>query len=418
MFFINNPWTLVISIIIIIFLVLMGIKIASEINLNSLLKQRHSFMRIETGKPNIGFGKRIGILTSTALAPIAVVAIVVIIGGNVTSTPSGEMRSFNDSNDIEGLYQKVSDYLPSNDALDYESLPGDSSHEINFDAELDDITYSLVDDLYNVVTSITTSGEVYGSDEFTKSVNNEDYYYSALENSVEVTINNNEGATKDGTQFVDSIVYVGTSGSCTNGYLVKALDISEDYLTVVALEYPSECLGVKVDDNYLYDNLNVLVSVFDVDDLEDVTNYRLSGNLTGINIVGDNIYVTTKRYLDYEVEGFDISSYLPFYKIDGVRKSKTYEEIIYVEGTTPDSYTNIYGINIVDKKVDMETILVGYNNDIYLSEKEIQVVGTVYYLNPLAGMFELDAPLDDIKEITYRFVLSGGKIDYEGNEIK
>lgn len=418
MFFINNPWTLVISIIVIVFLIFIGIKIVREFNLNLLLKHKHSYMRVESEKSNILFKKRIGLLTSTALTPIVVLSLVLIVGSNMTSTPSGETRSFNASTDMESLYKDISEYLSVSSGIDYKYFPGDSAPENNFTSDIENVNYDFVDDFYEVVTTARSFGEVYGSDDLSEVVNNESYYFAAVDNTVEITINSNNGDTKEGTQLVDSIVYFGNTVNCNNGYLIKDLHINEDYLIVVALEYPSQCLGVEVDDEYLYDNLNVLVSVFNIDDINEVTNFRLSGNLSGIKYEGNNIYITTKKFLDYTSEGFDITNHLPFYKIDGVIYFKEYSDIIYVEGITPDSYTNVFGINIVNNQVEMETLLINYNSDTYLLDNEVQISSVVYYLEPLAGMFELDNPFEKMEKITFSFDTNDGEITNWSYEIK
>lgn len=414
-FFINNPWALVISVIIIVFLILMGIKIYKEVSLNSLLKQKHQYMRLDVRKGDTGFRKRIGILTSATLAPIATVVIVLIVGINITSISSGNPKSFDDSVELNSLYEDISFYV-SQDEFTYRSFPGDTSTDSGIE-KIDDIDASIIENFYNIVTSATEFGEIYGSEDLSKDVHNDDYYYGATDNVVEVTLNSNDGVSKEGTQFVDSIVYTGNTTSCINEYLIKGLNLTEEYLTVVALEYPSQCLGVEVDEEYLYDKLNVLVSVFNVDDMTEVTNYRLSGNLASVKFSGDFVYITTKRYINYSEEIFDVQKYLPYYKINGATQFEEYEDILYVEGVTPDSYTSIYGIDILNQKVDMETLLVSYNSDIYIYDDEIQVSSLVYYLSPFAGIFDLEDPYKEYKEILFKYRIIDGKVDNTENTI-
>ncbi len=415
MFFINNLWALVISIVIIVFLVLMGIKIVREINLNSLLKQKHSFMRVDYQKREIGFKKRIGLLTSTALSPIAVVAIVLMVGSTVSKIPSGEVRNFDSASDITSLYSDMSGLLPrlgSAQSLD-ETLKFEQGNESS-----DIIDSYTVEGLYNTVTTSRVSGSVYGGENYENIVYNDDNYFEALDGSVEITLNSNNGVTKEGTQFVDSIMYTGASENCENGYLLQGLHLTNEYLVVVALEYPESCLGVVMDDLYVHSHLNVLISVFDVEDLTLKKNYRLSGNLRSVTFDDNNVYVTTKRYLDYNSENFDITKYLPFYKIDGFKTTLQYQDLIYVEGTTPDSFTTVYGINIIEQEVDMETALVDYKTDVFVTNSEVEVVGIVYYFDPLAGMFEFENPIDEMKYFTLKFTLSNGGVVYSGNKIE
>lgn len=418
MFFINNPWTLVISIVIIVFLILMGVKIGREISLNALLKQKHNFMRVDSNKADIGFRKRIGVLTSAALAPVAVVAVVLIVGSNVTSTPTGQVRNFESSNDVEMLYDRVSNILPHTKAVEDVEYSEDSFTE-NIDNNTENyVTQALVSDFYTSITATTVSGNVFGADSLQKLRSNDDYYYEALDNNIEITLNSNDGTTKSGTQFVDSIVYTGVTGSCENGFLLKGLYLSEEFLTVVALEYPTECVGITMDEQYLQSNLNVLISVFDVNDFSHITNYRLSGNLASVSYVDDVITVVTKRYLDYDAIGFNLDDHLPYYKIGGSRTRMNYEDIIYVEGTSPESYTSVFSINLQNKEVDMESILLDYYSDIYMEDDKIRIVGMAYYLDPLAGMFDVDDPVDETRNITFNFTLNDGVLEYKGNEIK
>lgn len=275
-----------------------------------------------------------------------------------------------------------------------------------------------VEGLYNTVTTSRVSGSVYGGENYENIVYNDDNYFEALDGSVEITLNSNNGVTKEGTQFVDSIMYTGASENCENGYLLQGLHLTNEYLVVVALEYPESCLGVVMDDLYVHSHLNVLISVFDVEDLTLKKNYRLSGNLRSVTFDDNNVYVTTKRYLDYNSENFDITKYLPFYKIDGFKTTLQYQDLIYVEGTTPDSFTTVYGINIIEQEVDMETALVDYKTDVFVTNSEVEVVGIVYYFDPLAGMFEFENPIDEMKYFTLKFTLSNGGVVYSGNKIE
>ena len=70
LFLINNPVILFIVVVIVGFMLYMATKIVNEIKLNQQLQQKHAAMRIKDPARNIT--KRIGILGSTALAPVLV----------------------------------------------------------------------------------------------------------------------------------------------------------------------------------------------------------------------------------------------------------------------------------------------------------------------------------------------------------
>ena len=100
---INNPLIFIIGLAIIGFAIFIGYKIYNEISLNKLLKQKQLVMRVDTRSSSKSFNKRIGLLTSTALAPIAVVLIVVLSQNNVIS-PAGDILDVHDGQEVIDIY--------------------------------------------------------------------------------------------------------------------------------------------------------------------------------------------------------------------------------------------------------------------------------------------------------------------------
>jgi len=103
LFLINNPLIFIIVLAIIGFVIFIGYKIYSEISLNKLLKQKQLVMRVDTSSFAKSFNKRIGLLTSTALAPIAVVLIVVLSQNNIIS-PAGDILDVHDGQEVIDIY--------------------------------------------------------------------------------------------------------------------------------------------------------------------------------------------------------------------------------------------------------------------------------------------------------------------------
>jgi hypothetical protein len=398
----------------------MTIKIIKEVKLNGLLRAKHQLMRIKSVSLNIGFIKRIGVLTSTALAPIAVIAVIVLVGTNSNTVPSGELRTFDDSNDITKLYESISGVLPRYSSTEYSmDVPYNDEPEYNISSvEGDNYDAVATTHFLTGLERTYSSGEVVGEDQYSTLLHNDDYYYEVVGTSIEITVNSNEGTTKTGTQFVDSINYSNWAGACNENYFIKGMYLDEDYLTVVLLEYPISCIGIDLDSQYVFENMNILVSVINIDDLSDAKNYRLNGNLNGVIYDNGYLYVTTKRFLNYDEEGFNIENYLPYYEIDGIKIYKDYSEIVYIEGTVPNSYTSVYSIELGANIVDHEVLLVDYYYDTHISSSGVEFIGTIYYFETMAAVFELEDTIEESKKITITLNFETGNIVYEGIEIK
>lgn len=415
-FFINNPWTLVVLFILLVFVVFMSIKIIREYKLNSLLRQKLGIMRVQSREVAPRISRRLGMLTSAALTPIVTVFAIVIIGVNITKTPSGDLKSIQDSQamltlyeDLQGVYPKV---LPS----DLET-PIEKSPEYDYASNTDD-DLVIVEDLLYTANSRFISGSIEGSDSLTKLVYNDEFYYQAFTSSIEITMNTNNGVDVEGTQFVDSIVYVNGVGSCTQNYLIKGLHLTDTRLIVVGIEYPEQCIGIKLDNEYIFNNLNVFVSVIDLQDFTKSNTYRLSGNLSGVIFNEDSVQVITKKYIDYHQMNFNINEYIPYNILDGKVTTMDYSNIIYVEGTNPESFTTLFSIDIEKEEVSMETVLLDYYNDISITQNNINLTGYIYYLEPLSGLFNISNPIQQVKEITYRFNIVDNKIAYIDSIVK
>ena len=424
LFLINNPLVLVIGIVLIGFITLMIVKIIKEVSINKLLEQKHGMMRVAVSGDKLSFSKRIGILTSTALAPVAVVAVVLTVGARSNITPTGELRELNNASELVDVYESFNQLIPSVYQNDFYKAFEDSDAEFT-DGTSGEITSTMETDiLYDLVTyADQRSTTVYGSAIFEDVAFDSEYYYIKQEGSVEITLNSNAGMDSQGTVLYDSIEFISNENGCSTEKYVNGFYVDDNYLTVIVSQYPVNCdyglEGYVSEYDYISSNMNVSVFVFDKDNNFEVVNqYTLSGKYMGSIRENGDIYVVTKRYLDYQSESFSIEDYLPSYSIDNSKNETKYNDIIYVEGTTPDSFTLFYAVDINNSTVDMEVLLVDYSYNIYFKEDSIELSGNIYYFEAMSNMFEFEDNINESKMITITVEITNSKVEYSKIEIE
>lgn len=424
LFLINNPLVLVIGIVLIGFITLMIVKIIKEISLNKLLEQKHGVMRVVVSGDKLSFSKRMAILTSTALAPVAVVAVVLTIGASSNITPSGELRELNNVSELVDVYESFNQLLPSVYQNDFYTAFEDSGTEFT-ERTSGDLTPTVgTDVLYNFATSadqrITT---VYGSAIFEDVAFDSEYYYIKQAGSIEITLNSNGGTDSHGTVLYDSIVFTNEEDGCSTEQYVNGFYVDDNYLTVIVSQYPVDCdyslEGYVSEYASIVSNMNVSVVVFDKgNNFEVVNQYVLSGKYMGSMREDGDIYVVTKSYLDYQSEGFNIEDYLPSYRIDNSENETKYNDIIYIEGTAPDSFTSFYAIDINNSTVETEVLLVDYTFNLYFKEDSIELSGNIYYFEAMSNMFEFEDNINELKTIIITLDINNAKVEYSKIEIE
>lgn len=389
LFLINNPWVLVILFFVIGIIVYVGLIIKNEITMNRLLDNKQYSMRIEIHKKN-PITKKIILLTSSALAPVLVIALVLSININNNSEPLGEVATFNDSKEVVDLHfdfvEKMETYsinnlLPKNP----ESVDTIPSYDASEDAL--DMAEGYVNDLGSDDYSRVNT-QVVGVDEIDNAITDGKYIYTISGSDVIVTL-----------AYTNSL----ESGALSN------------YKTITTVG--DTILGMYIDSNRLVvvvEKENDVI-VFVYNKLMDFTyedSYEISGSYLGTRKINDDLFVITNETIPFE-ENIDLDQYLPSYKIDDNSEMRSqYQEITYSEGTYPDSFTTVFGIDLQNKEVDMEVVLGDSSYDLYVSNQNIYLTGNVYRFEPFTNLVDLGQPIAETKTAIMKFSILGYDSSY------
>jgi len=377
----NNPIFISASIIVLGLIIVIGTMIVREIRLNKLLKQKHMQMRIPSQAT--GLAKRIGILSSAALTPLIALVLIFALSVNTPTTqPSGNLLAIRNSDDILEIYKDFEDLVPrygmSDDWLNEDLLSPETGGDDSSDEGSDD--YS------------ETNVQVQGVDEMDNVITDGKYIYHMQYNQVFITLaytQSQETAALSNHKVID---YVDDETLCPSGMYVTGLYVDDDHLIVIGTEYQYYCEPKTGEDDsfesdyyeywYGYDN-NVKVYVYDKNNDFALTNeYSLTGDLIGTRKIDDNVFIITSTWLPLYQEDIDLGEYLPSYEIDGSLTSANYEDIIYVDGTRPNSFTTFYALDLDNEQVDMEVILGDSGYNLYVSHNNIYLVGNIYGYMP------------------------------------
>ncbi len=427
LFLINNPIILFFVVLIVGFMVFMIRKIINEFNLNRMLREKHGVMRV--GNPDKGFKKRIGLLASTALAPVAVVAIILSVGTSNRVTPAGDILDVHNGTEVIELYESFQSKMST-----YDLFNGFGFIQRDEMESIDSVPQEALDD--SIVNAIYTSSggsddysgtnnQVIGVDEMDNVVTDGKYMYSIHQNKVQVTLAYTVEDGADALSTYTEISYIDEETNCPTGYSVQGLYVDEEYLVVVGSEYEYECEeyadGVDLDAYYEYlyidywqgYNDNVKVYVYDKEDGLSLENeYTISGNLIGTRKIDDDLYVVTSQNLPLNDDNINVDEYLPYYEVSGVKVETEYEDIVYVDGTSPNSFTTFYALDLDHGQVDMEVILGDSGYNLYVSTNNIYLVGNIYYFAPFSDLLNVEEPVSDTKTAILKISITGASVEY------
>jgi uncharacterized secreted protein with C-terminal beta-propeller domain len=417
-FLINNPLILLGGIVVLGFMIFMGTKIVNEIKLNQLLRTKHQAMRVAgTG---YSFAKRIGFLTSTALAPIAVIAIVFTVGLSNTITPTGNLQDIRNADDILNIYEEFQENMSSYDTWRGWFAMGDA-----VDMEMDGGVPSADDgnnggdqgsDDYS-----ETNNQVQGVDEMDNVITDGKYIYTLQYNQVFITLAYTQSQGASALSNYKVIDYIDDETECPSGMYVTGLYVDDNYLVVIGSEYEYYCDVKEGDDTtepYYYDywygyNNNVKVYVYDkTEDFELISEYDLAGNLIGTRKIGDNVYVITNTWMPLYDESIDVDEYLPYYAINIEETLAEYGDVVYVEGTNPNSFTTFYALDLDNEEVDMEVLLGDSGYNLYVSPNNIYLVGNIYYFVPMAEFLDVEEPVAETKTAIQKISINDADLEY------
>lgn len=371
----ENPYLFITGILSFTFLILMIIKVLREFYFNKLLKEKHSQMRMS--RVGRSFTKRMGLLTTTAFAPILVFVLIVALSVNPPSIPSGNLQEIRSSNDILEIYNE------------YQELTGSFTSNRD-DIFLEDAAAESPENEQGSDDYSETNVQVQGVDEMDNVITDGKYIYQMRNNQVLITLAYTLSQESNVLSNYKVIEYIDEETSCPSGMYVTGLYVDDNYLVVVGSEYQYYCNPIKNGEDstldvYYYDywygyNNNVKIYVYDKnDDFALTGEYDLSGNLIGTRKIDDKIYVVTNSWLPLNNEDIVIDDYLPSYSINEESNVAKYEDIAYVKGIAPNSFTSFFAIDLENESVDMEVVLGDSGYNLYVSHNNIYLVGNIYY---------------------------------------
>lgn len=370
-----SPGTIVFGILTFGFTIYIVTKMIKEIRLNKLLKMKQTSMRMT--QTTHAFHKRMGVLSLSAIAPILILTLILAFGTNAPVLPDGNVLEIRSNRDIVEIFNAYKDRVrndgqsPVFSEDDLEMAPEDAGGDQGSD------DYS------------ETNVQVQGVDEMDNVITDGKYIYQIQHNQVYITLAYTQSQGSNALSNHKVIDYVNEETLCPSGMYITGLYVDDNHLIVVGSEYEYFCQADPERDDELtepfyYDywygyNNNVKVYVYDKNnDFELTSEYDLDGNLIGTRKIDDNIFIITSTYIPYQQEDIDVEPYLPFYENNGTLTTAEFSDIVYVNGTTPNSFTNFYALDLDNEHVDLEVVLGDSGYNLYVSHNAIYLVGNIY----------------------------------------
>ncbi|MCF7925804.1 MAG: beta-propeller domain-containing protein [Candidatus Izimaplasma sp.] len=370
--------------LIFVMLVLIGLSIffikrfIDEYVWNKRLNNKKHAMRVHILKHPIK--QRLALYLAGALSPAILVIIAVVASVNLPTNQYDFVR-FNKGDDIldvytsfEKNYRRINNWgltdglmLEENDLIttetaDYVTFSGTGSND-----------YSQ------------TNTQVTGVDEIDNVVTDGKYIYIAEDNQVKIALAYTEEQLVDVLSLVKTYDYIDESSDCSQGFYTEGLYVDDDYLVVIGSEVDYYCNPDpdSSDDVIIYDYYrrsdDVTVYVYDKNDNFNLeTTYEVRGNFVGTRKIEDNLYIVTDTYLPLYEEDVEVDEYLPYYSVNNLSTSAKYQDILYIDGITPNSFTTFYALDLDHKQVDMEVILGDSGYNLYVSHNNMYLTGTIW----------------------------------------
>ena len=426
LFLINNPGIAFILFAVIGFTTLMGVKIFEEVKLNNKLsiKQRH--MRISN--PAKRFGARIALMSSAALAPAAAAVVVVSVALNPQIVPETNLVELNSADDIFEIYTTFQERMNASydgsffGSREFDVLDGVGAPEMALDGG--DENYQNSDEGSNDYSE--TNNQVVGVDEMDNVLTDGKYIYTMNQNKVQISLAYTVVDGPDVLSLYKTFEYSDTYCDAEQFY-PQGMYVDDDYLIVIGNQYNWECKvydGGDVpakDEGYGYETYwvqnssSIKVLVYDKsNDFELQDEYLMNGYFTGTRKIDNDLYIVTNNYIPFYDEDVNIDDYLSTYKVNGVENVAAYEDIIYIDGSSPNSFTTFYGIDLDTTEVDMETVLGDSGYNLYVSNENMYLVGAVYYFWPMVDYVDVEEPVYESKTAIMKVSINDGEVEYSG----
>ena len=381
------------------FMLFMGYKIILELKLNHQLSLKQKQLRIK--KTNIRLKKRLTIMTSTAFAPLLI--LVLLMSFTIASPKAiiGDTYAIQSSSDILNIYKEFNEKNESSYFNDLVNSP-----EENIDTSDGSSDYS------------ETNVQVRGVDEMDNVLTDGLYIYQALNNQIYITLAYTESNQANALSNYKTISFIQEEDSCQLGMYISGLYVDDEYLIVIGSEYNS-CNTTGYNDYdiiepWLQDSQQVTVKVYDKQNqFQLIDTYQLSGNLIGTRKIDSQLYVITNRWLPFIEENPDFASYLPNFSINDTQTKITYNDILYINGTNPNSFTTFFSINLDNQTIDTEVFLGDSGYNLYVSHQSIYLVGTIYDYNQISEIIDVN---DYIKTAILKINISDNQLNYEASQ--
>lgn len=423
LFLLNNPVIAFLLLVVVGFMAYMTTKIIDEVKLNYDLSLKHQQMRIkEVAK---GFKARITKLSMVTLSPIAVVIAVVIIGTSAPVIQTNNVLAISSASDIISIYNSF------NEKLDSGYLDGIFSNRFIGAPEME---FDMMLDSYDLTTAYTsssgssdysaTNNQVIGVDEMDNVLTDGKYIYSMYDNKVQISLAYTLSLEEQALSLYKTFDY--PVDYCSDDQFYPAgMFVDEDYFIVIGNQYSYSCVdeefwGTEVD--YIYrdwywgynQSSSIKVLVYDKEnDFELKDEYTMNGYFTGTRKIDNSLYIVTNNYIPLYLEDVVVDDYISTYEVNGIEVSAKYEDIIYVDGTNPNSFTTFYGINLDTTEVDMETILGDSGYNLYVSNENMYLVGTTYYFWPMLDFIRVEEPVYESKTAIMKIAIGDSEVEYE-----
>jgi len=415
LFLINNPIIAFIILAVLGLTVLTVSKIVNEIKLNRDLNIKQTSMRLGSIRKN-PFGKRMSILGAQALAPVAVVVIAFVVGVNLQTdtTPPINFQTVSSSDDIIELFTDFNDKFSSGYTRNFFNAVDDLEMAMD-GAEAPGDKGTGSDDYSG------TNNQVIGVDEMDNVLTDGKFIYTISSNGVQITLAYTEEQGPDVLSLYKEISY--SSDYCSGDYFNPiGIYVDNDQLIVIGNQYKYNC---SENDEYremydiwwggYYSSSNIQVKVYDKEaDFVQTDEYEMNGYFTGTRKIDNNLYIVTNNYIPFYQEDINVDNYLPYYSVNEAKIEATYDQVNYVDGTNPNAFTTFYGINLDTKEVDMEVVLGDSGYNLYVSNSNIYLVGSVYYFWPLIDVIEVENPVQSYKTAIMRVAIDDGTVDFNG----
>ncbi len=194
------------------------------------------------------------------------------------------------------------------------------------------------------------------------------------------------------------------------------LYVNEHYLIVIGQKYEYHYLHQENNKNdnrelllpYFNYSIMSIVEIYDIESLEKVDNYQVSGYLLGSRLINNRLYLISNHYI-YSYNDFDIR---PWYQHNEEIDYFAYEDIKYLPDSIYQSFTIITNISLEENNIQVNNnVFLAANSwgQIYVSHTGIYFA-TNYYQRRFLGKYEQLGLL-----ISYQFDESKGLVYYGGS---